>query len=73
MVSAAERTPVDIKVTGAASLSPTAAVTTLTETADGQNLTPSTSTFSGAGTAFTYAFEPKSVTFIRLADASKGK
>ena len=67
----ADKTPVDIRVAGAANISTTAAVTTLTQTADGQNLTPASSTFNGAGAAFTYEFEPKSVTFIRLAAARK--
>ena len=67
----ADKTPVDIKVAGAANISSTAAVTTLTQTADGQNLAPASSTFSGAGAAFTYEFEPSSVTFIRLAAARK--
>jgi alpha-L-arabinofuranosidase len=71
--TSAERTPVDIKVAGAANISPSAAVTTLAQTADGQNLAPAASTFSGAGSAFTYEFEPKSVTFIRLADAGARK
>jgi len=65
-----EKTPVDIKVDGAASIGSTAAVTTLAQTADGQSLAPASSAFNGAGTAFTYAFEPKSVTFIRLATGS---
>ncbi|OFI37326.1 alpha-N-arabinofuranosidase [Arthrobacter sp. SW1] len=64
--------PVDIKVAGAAAVGSTAAVTTLRQTADGQGLVPAGSTFNGAGDAFTYAFEPKSVTFIRLA-AGSGK
>ncbi|MBT2547855.1 alpha-L-arabinofuranosidase C-terminal domain-containing protein [Arthrobacter sp. ISL-65] len=67
----AEKTPVDINVAGASGISSTAAVTTLTQTADGQNLAPASSTFSGAGAAFTYEFEPNSVTFIRLAAARK--
>ena len=62
-----DKAPVDINVTGAANIAATAAVTTLTETADGQNLAPAASTFSGAGPKFTYTFEPNSVTFIRLA------
>jgi len=69
--TSAEKTPVDIKVAGAANIGATAAVTTLKQTADGQNLAPASSTFSGAGSAFTYEFEPKSVTFIRLAAARK--
>ena len=71
--TSADKAPVDIKVAGAANISSSAAVTTLTQTADGQNLAPATSTFGGAGTAFTYQFEPKSVTFIRLADAGSRK
>jgi alpha-L-arabinofuranosidase len=67
----ADKTPVDIKMAGAANISTTAAVTTLTQSADGQNLAPASSTFNGAGTAFTYEFYPKSVTFIRLATARK--
>jgi alpha-L-arabinofuranosidase len=68
-----DKAPVDINVTGAANIAATAAVTTLTETADGQNLAPAASTFSGAGPKFTYTFEPNSVTFIRLADGSSRK
>jgi len=68
-----EKTPVDVNVTGAASIAATAAVTTLTQTADGQNLAPAGSTFSGAGPKFTYTFEPSSVTFIRLTGAGSRK
>jgi hypothetical protein len=57
---------VDVNVTGAANIAATASVTTLTETADGQNLAPAASAFNGAGPKFTYTFEPNSVTFIRL-------
>jgi alpha-L-arabinofuranosidase len=63
-------TPVDIKVAGAPAIAPSAAVTTLRQSADGQNLVPATGTFNGAGAAFTYEFEPKSVTFIRLSSAA---
>src|SRR4029453_12809590 len=69
--TSADKTPVDIKVAGAANISTAAAVTTLTQTADGQNLAPASNTFNGAGAAFAYEFEPKSVTFIRLAAARK--
>ena len=69
--TSAAKTPVDIKVTGAGTIAGTAAVTTLTQTADGQNLAPASSTFSGAGASFSYQFEPQSVTFIRLAAAKK--
>ncbi|MBT2513797.1 alpha-L-arabinofuranosidase C-terminal domain-containing protein [Arthrobacter sp. ISL-30] len=64
----AEPADVGINVNGAA-VSPNAAVTTLTPTADGQNMTSTASTFGGAGTSFNYRFEPNSVTFIRLAPA----
>ena len=63
-------TPVDIKVAGAPEISSAAAVTTLRQSTDGQNLVPATSTFNGAGAAFSYEFEPKSVTFIRLSSAA---
>ncbi|MDQ0822430.1 alpha-L-arabinofuranosidase [Arthrobacter sp. V4I6] len=69
--TSAQKTLVDINVTGAGNIRGTAAVTTLTQTADGQNMAPASSTFSGAGAGFTYAFEPQSVTFIRLADTRK--
>jgi alpha-L-arabinofuranosidase len=66
---------VDIKVAGTANISSRAAVTTLTTTSDGQNLVSAASVFTGAGTNFIYNFQPKSVTFIRLApvDAQKAK
>jgi alpha-L-arabinofuranosidase len=60
---------VDIKVAGTANLGPKASVTTLTPTSDGQNLSPASSVFTGAGNNFTYTFKPKSVTFIRLSPA----
>lgn len=66
-----EKAPVDVNVSGAAGIAATAAVTTLTETADGQNLASAASTFSGAGPKFSYTFEPNSVTFIRLADDTR--
>jgi alpha-L-arabinofuranosidase len=69
--TSAAKTPVDINMTGAGTIAGTAAVTTLTQTADGQNLAPASSTFSGAGARFSYQFEPQSVTFIRLAAAKK--
>lgn len=68
-----EKAAVDVNVTGAANIAATAAVTTLTETADGQNLASAASTFNGAGPKFTYTFEPSSVTFIRLTDAGSRK
>lgn len=71
--TSAERTPVDVSVTGAANIAATAAVTTLTETADGQNLASAASVFNGAGPKFTYTLEPSSVTFIRLTDGSSPK
>lgn len=64
---------VDIKVAGTAAIGSNAAVTTLTTTSDGQNLVPATSVFTGAGASFTYKFQPKSVTFIRLAPADVQK
>uniref|UniRef100_UPI003F491EAE alpha-L-arabinofuranosidase C-terminal domain-containing protein n=1 Tax=Paenarthrobacter nicotinovorans TaxID=29320 RepID=UPI003F491EAE len=64
----AQATDVDIKVAGT-NVASTASVTTLTPTADGQNMASAASTINAASTNFTYTFAPNSVTFIRLAPA----
>lgn len=56
---------VDVKVTGSMEVAGEAAVTTLAGTSP-TNMARSESVFAGASNAFTYQFEPSSVTFLRL-------
>lgn len=56
---------VDVKVAGSMAVAGDAAVTTLAGTSP-SNMARSESVFAGASNAFTYQFEPSSVTFLRL-------